>query len=92
MIALHESPEADPYPACPKCGGQYLREDTRCHCYQCCFEWDLRAPVREVRRRARRRVRGARPLHPLLDQGEIAVPILDEDSMGHAAGVPRDAS
>ncbi len=59
------TPEIDPYPACPKCGGQYLCEGTVCHCYQCCFEWDLRDPKDLVLARARRRPQPDRPSHVL---------------------------
>lgn len=68
--------EVDPYPACPKCGGQYLREGTVCHCYQCCFEWDLRDPEDLVLGRARRRPRAERPGHVLWDTDlDLALPI-----------------
>ena len=46
------------FEACPKCRGQYLRDGTVCHCYQCCFEWDTTEPAEQVLARARRRVQG----------------------------------
>ena len=56
------------FEACPKCRGQYLREGTVCHCYQCCFEWDIRDPVEQVLARARRRVQGERPRYFFWDE------------------------
>ena len=40
-------------PACPKCGGQYLREGVECRCFQCSFRWDLREPLARVLERVR---------------------------------------
>ncbi len=54
----------DRYEDCPKCHGQYSRQGWLCHCYQCCFEWDLREPAEAVLARARRRYRGERPSIP----------------------------
>jgi hypothetical protein len=54
----------DRYADCPKCHGQYSRQDWLCHCYQCCFEWDLREPEEAVVARARRRHQGERPSIP----------------------------
>ncbi len=49
------------FEACPKCHGQYRRDGWVCHCYQCCFEWDLREPQASVLARARRKHWGQRP-------------------------------
>lgn len=67
VIAPNPAQQPDPYPACPKCSGQYLREGAVCHCYQCCFEWDLRDPRDLVLARARRRPQPDRPGHVLWD-------------------------
>ena len=60
--------QPQPFEACPKCQGQYRREGTFCHCYQCCFEWDVRDPVEQVLARARRRPQGERPGHAFWDE------------------------
>jgi len=60
-------PDRDSFPACPKCRGQYRRDATVCHCYQCCFEWDLRDPVEGILARARHRHLGERPASAFWD-------------------------
>lgn len=54
------------YQDCPKCDGQYSREGWLCHCYQCCFEWDLRDALADVLHRASRKHYGSRPVAPVL--------------------------
>ena len=54
------------YRDCPKCHGQYSREGWLCHCYQCCFEWDLRDGLADVLHRARLKHYGSPPAAPAL--------------------------
>ena len=56
------------YHGCSKCHGQYARDGWTCHCYQCCFEWDLRDSLVGVLRRARRKHMGQRPAVPGLHE------------------------
>ncbi len=66
LIALVATRLLARYDDCPKCHGQYRRDGWTCHCYQCCFEWDLRDPEETVLARARRRYRGELPTEPFL--------------------------
>ncbi len=62
------------FEACPKCRGQYLRDGWTCHCYQCCFEWDLRDPIPDILVRARRMYRG----EAMSDPPDLAIDEFDD--------------
>ena len=73
------------FEACPKCQGQYRRDGWTCHCYQCCFEWDLRDPVEQVLARALRRHVGERPQHHFWEEP------LWQDETGPGGALPSSS-
>ena len=54
--------------SCPKCKGEYRRDGTLFHCYQCSFEWEFRDRVDEVLARARYRVQPGPDTHVFWDE------------------------